>query len=106
MSERFEPIACSLPLREASSQAGEWHELGGRAIRVERVEDGISVVYPLEMTAQVKDLVAREAACCAWLSLETRRHNEGIQVRLTSPDPDAQHVIEGLVGIYTETGKV
>ncbi len=99
MSQRFEPIACSLPLREAAAQAGEWHELQGRALRVERVEDGLSVVYPLDLAAQVEGLVAREAACCAWLTLETRRESEGIQVSLTSTNPDARPVIEALVGI-------
>lgn len=99
MSQRFEPIACSLPLREAASQAGEWHELAGRAIRVERVKNGISVVYPPDFAGLVEDLVAREAACCAWLSLQTRRGTEGIQVRLTSANPEAQPVIEALVGI-------
>lgn len=99
MSNHFEPIACSLPLREAARQAGEWHELQGRALRLENLQDGISVVYPLDLAEMVEDLVAREAACCAWLSLETRRESDGIRVRLTSPDPVARPVIEALIGI-------
>lgn len=99
MGEKFEPIACSLPVREAAKQAGEWHDLHGRAKTVEKIEDGVSVVYPLELASQVEDLVAREAACCAWLSLETEQDDLGIRVRLTSADPDAWRVIEALLGM-------
>lgn len=99
MSQKDEPIACSLPLREAANQAGEWQELHGRALRAEKLEDGVSIVYPLELAGQVEDLVSREAACCAWLSLETRYEHEGLRVLLRSSNPDAQPVIEALVGI-------
>lgn len=99
MSQEFEPIACSLPLREAASQAGEWHELHGCALSVEEVEQGISVVYPIELATQVEHLVAREAACCEWLSLDTQIEGRGIRVQLTSANPEARQVIEALVGV-------
>lgn len=99
MREDFESIACSLPLREAAKQAGEWHDLHGRALDVGKIEGGVSVIYPSDLTPQVEDLVAREAACCAWLSIETSPIEQGIQVNVTSSNPDARTVIETLIGI-------
>lgn len=98
MSKDFEPIACSLPLREAAKQAGEWHDLSGRALLIEEIDGGLSVVYPSHMTSEVEDLVAREAACCAWLSIETSPTEEGIRIDVTSSNPDARPVIEALIG--------
>ena len=99
MRQDFEPIACSLPLWDAAKQAGEWHELSDRALDVETIDGGVSVLYPSDLTHQVRDLVAREAACCAWLSIETSPTEEGIRVKVTSSNPDARPVIEALIGI-------
>ena len=99
MTQRFEPIACSLPLRDAASQAGEWTDLSGKAVSFERIPGGLQVRYPLELADQVEDLVSREAACCAWLSLTTERTYEAIEVTLTSENPDSGPVIEALVGV-------
>ena len=97
MSQEFEPIACSLPLREAAKQAGEWHDLSGRALQIEEIDGGLSVVYPSNLISEVEDLVAREAACCAWLSIETSPSEEGIRINVTSTNPDARPVIEALI---------
>lgn len=99
MGQRFEPIACSLPLRDAAEQAGEWTDLFGHAVSYDRLADGIEVSYPLRLADQVEDLVSREAACCAWLNLDTTRTDDAIRVRLTSENPDSAPVIEALVGL-------
>lgn len=98
MAQRDEPIACSLPLREAAEQAGEWTDLQGQALAYEEIAGGVTVRYPGEIADRVESLVEREAACCAWLSLETERSSDTIVVRLTSDNPDAGPVIRALVG--------
>lgn len=99
MSGSHEPIACSLPLREAASQAAEWTDLHDHVIGTERLPNGIAVTYDVEMARAVEDLVAREAACCAWLTLSTSMCREGIRVEMASDNPEAQPVIEALAGV-------
>lgn len=99
MSQRDEPIACSLPLREAAEQAGEWSDLQNHALSYEPISGGVVVTYPGQMADRVERLVEREAACCAWLSLATTRSSDDIVVSLTSENPDAGPVIRALVGM-------
>lgn len=99
MTRKLEPIACSLPLREAASQVGEWTDLHRHALSYDEMDGGVAVTYPIEMADLVEDLVAREAACCAWLSLETARTSKGIRVELASDNPEALPVIEVLAGL-------
>ena len=101
MSQGFEPIACSLPLRDAAEQAGEWNDLFGHAVGFHEVPGGIHVRYPLELAEQVENLVAREQACCAWLTLESSRSDGEVHVTLTSANPESGPVIQALVGIGT-----
>lgn len=98
MSEKREPIACSLPLRDAAEQAVEWTELHEHAITSEEIPNGFAVTYPNQMASTVEDLARRESACCAWLSISTERTDDGIRLELASDHPDAGPVIALLVG--------
>jgi hypothetical protein len=99
MSQRFEPIACSLPLRDAARQAGEWTDLHDRIVRLDYADGKYVVEYPIGMADEVEDLAEREASCCAWLSIATSRQPETIRLELQSENPDARPVIEALMGI-------
>lgn len=99
MGQMEEPIACSLPLREAAKQAGEWTDLHSQTVASEPIDGGHVVEYPIELADQVEDLVAREAACCAWLSLSTSRKPRTIRLELHSDNPDAGPVIKALIGV-------
>jgi len=96
MTRSYLPIACSLPIRDAASQVGEWTDLHQQVISAEETTDGLVVTYPADLADAVEDLVARESACCAWLSLSTIRTDDGVQVTLASDDPDAGLVIREL----------
>jgi hypothetical protein len=99
MGQRFEPIACSLPLRDAAKQAGEWTDLHNRIVRFESKDGRYVVEYPIAIAEEVENLVAREASCCAWLTISTSRQSETIRLELESENPDARPVIEALIGI-------
>lgn len=98
MTQRREPVACSLPLTDAASQAGEWIELHRRAVRSEEIPNGFAVTYPRDMAETVQDLAEREARCCAWLDISTTMVTDGIRLELASDHPDAGPVIALLAG--------
>lgn len=99
MDQSLEPIACSLPLRDAAKQAGEWTDLHNRIVRSESGGGRYMVEYPIALADEVEDLAAREASCCAWLSIATKRQSETIRLELESENPEAGSVIEALLGI-------
>ena len=98
MDEKREPIACSLPLRDAATQAVEWTDLHRHALRSEEIPGGVAVTYPADMAETVEDLAEREARCCAWLDISTESVNDGIRLELASDHPDAGPVIALLAG--------
>lgn len=92
------PIACSLPARESRDQIGEWQALIEHRVMTERVEGGYAVTYDPQVRAAVEDLARREAACCGFLEIATIPTDEGIRLVMTSENPDAQPVIDLLIG--------
>lgn len=98
MGPSDEPIACALPLRESASQALEWLELHEHAVSRERIAGGYRLSYPVEMADVVEDLAQREAKCCGWLRVETRRGTGEITLEIASDHPNAGPVLELLAG--------
>lgn len=99
MSHTPGPIACSLPLRDAATQAFEWRDLQTYALAWEPIDQGVAVTYPLAMADAVADLVAREAACCSWLHLSMTTDDGIVRLELCSDHPDAAPVIALLAGM-------
>lgn len=80
----------------------EWTDLHREAVARERTARGVAVTYRSGVADEVEDLVRRESACCAWLSLTTSRDDRGIRVLIESDNPDALPVIEHLAGVTTD----
>lgn len=97
MSE-FEPVACTLTTKEAAKQVTEWSDVAAVAIERSAIPNGMAVVFPASLAATIDDLAAREATCCSFLSLTTTIVDAGVRLEVTSANPDAQPVIELLVG--------
>ncbi|MEM9521995.1 MAG: hypothetical protein AAGA37_21985 [Actinomycetota bacterium] len=89
------PIACTLTDAQAASQLDEWGELRARALAVESITGGVRVVLPVESEAITRDLAAREAACCAFLTLAVERDDAELTLTITGPS-EAQPII-GLI---------
>ena len=91
------PIACTLTTKEAASQLDEWGELRARASDVEAIDGGYRVTLPASEEAVARDLAAREAQCCAFLTLDVAASEDDVMVTITGP-ADAAPVIALIVG--------
>ena len=94
MAERI-PIACTLTTKQAASQLDEWGVLRAKARRIDQIEDGVRVTLPVDVEAEARDLAAREAQCCAFLTLDVQRRDDVVELTITGP-ADAASVI-GLI---------
>lgn len=106
VSTSHEPIACSLPLRDATAQVVEWTELHEHATSSEPIPDGFAITYPSELAEIVESLAARESVCCSWLSVTTSSLDEGIRLEMVSDHPDAGPVIALLAGRADDMGEL
>ena len=93
------PITCSLSTVDAVSKAQEWSELGHQALTSERLDGGVAMTFHPDMAGRVKDLAAREAECCGFLSITTSLTEQVVRLEITSDNPDHRPMIEALVGI-------
>lgn len=98
MSEQI-PVACTLTTKDAAAQVVEWTELRTYVIDVERIEGGVEMTFPLTLADAVRDLAAREATCCAFLTLVTTERRDAVELRITSDAPEAGDVIDLLAGL-------
>ena len=98
MAEPLPPVVCTLTTKAAASQVIEWGELRDHALRIERVDGGAAMVLPEELADRISDLAAREAKCCAFLTIETSRGGGEMKVVITSVNPDAGPVIDMIAG--------
>lgn len=94
-----QPIACTLTDTEAATQVMEWSDLRGQVLRRRSVPGGMVVNFPAGLEDTVRDLAAREGQCCAFLTLTvSSRHADEIELSVTSANPEAQPIIDLLVG--------
>lgn len=90
------PIACTLTTKEAASQIGEWGALRRQATEVVSIDGGYRMTMPVTTEATVRDLAAREASCCASLSLDVACNDDAVTLTITGP-ADAKPVIDLIV---------
>lgn len=93
------PIACTLTNNDAAKQLLEWVDLQHRCSEVVAIESGVRMTLPESLTDDIADLVRREAACCAFLTIETSVIGGVLTLDISSPNPDALPVISALAGI-------
>jgi hypothetical protein len=91
-------VACTLTTKDAATQVIEWADLRSHMTSVERIEDGVEMTFPIAMAGDVRDLAAREATCCAFLTLVTAECGDEVELRITSDAQEAAGVIDLLAG--------
>ena len=96
MDRQLIPVACTLDVAAAGNQVMEWQDLVSQAVDRDSVDGGVALTFPSELEAPIRDLAAREAACCRFLSIETKRIAGRVQLTITTESPDGQAVIEML----------
>ena len=99
MDARDLPIKCTLPPDNAVEQATEWVEMRAFATSVEPIAQGVVLRFPSSMAARLEALVAREARCCAFLSLSVTLEGPACVVTIRSDNPAGTGVVELLGGV-------
>jgi hypothetical protein len=92
------PIACRLTSAELRARRTQTAELAGRALRARRpTAHGEVLEFSPEPGAEaaLAGVVAAEAECCPFLSLELRRTGESLELTITGP-PDARPIVAAL----------
>lgn len=92
----MEPITCSLTTIEAAHQAVGWRRLGQAARAVVVQEGRLTATFPIEAAADIESLVAREAACCSFLSIAASDLGDMVRLDISSSRPEAGPLIEAL----------
>ena len=96
------PIACTLTTKDAADQGLEWSTLGRHALSLDQIDNGATMTFPIDREADVRDLAAREAACCGFLTLTVDALDDSVQLSITSDNPEAMPVIEVLSGLIRQ----
>ncbi len=99
MTRRLIPVVCTLSDSDAGRQAQEWVELRSHTIASERIPSGVALTFGIDLADTVEALAAREATCCAFLSLTTHRTATEIRLEVTSESEGAGVVIDLLTGL-------
>ena len=95
-------IVCTIGQSDDTEQLLEWRDLQHKARDVVAIESGARMTLPASMTDQVQDLARREAACCAFLTLDITVEADNITLEVTAASPEALPVISVLAGIPLE----
>ena len=82
------PIACTLTPEQLSGRRADLAELARRSLRSRApIAGGERLLFApgTEVEAQLRDVVAAEAACCAFLTMDLRPGADTIILDVTGP---------------------
>jgi hypothetical protein len=88
------PIACTLSSGDQITRRDEWVAMLARATR----RDGNTVTFPRSVTAELADLVAREADCCAFFTFRMTVSHDDLVLEVDAP-PEAEELVTALVSL-------
>ncbi|WP_051324803.1 hypothetical protein [Candidatus Solirubrobacter pratensis] len=89
-------IACTLSPAELRIRRHETADLARHALRSRRsVERGELLVFDADAESALRDAIAAEAECCAFLAMELRTSGMQLELEITGPD-EARAMIAGL----------
>lgn len=81
------PIACSLGAGDFQARVAWIATLNARALRSHRRDDLIlHLTYAPDAADQVREMVEKEQACCAFLDFAVREEAAGLQLTITAPE--------------------
>lgn len=79
-------IACALGAGNFKERVAGIRDLAGRSlIRSERRPLQLLLTYSPEVLVEVKDLVAKESECCAFLDFQMAHDNDSVRLTITAP---------------------
>jgi hypothetical protein len=87
------PIACTLSASDYPSRIAEIAALSRETLRhVERRGLTLDLRYAPDAAARVRQLVAQERACCAFLQFELHEDGDEVRLLVTAPPAAAEAV--------------
>ena len=67
------PVICTLDPTQRTRQKLAWTDVSALAVHSERLANGVSATFGVEVEPQLRELAEREQDCCGtWLSVEVR----------------------------------
>ena len=93
-------LACTLESDDMAGRLAEWRALAGQATARSTVDDGIRLTFSSVDLREVADLVAREQACCSFLSFTIGSTLVGATLEISGPS-DARPMIAALLDVPT-----
>jgi hypothetical protein len=81
------PIACSLGAGDLKARVAWIAALNARALLSHRRDDlALHLTYLPDAVDQVREMVAKEKACCPFLDFALRQDEVGLQLTITAPE--------------------
>lgn len=88
------PIACTLGAGDFQARVAWIAALNARALRSHSRDDLVlHLTYAPDAANDVRELIAKEQACCAFLDFVTHEDPAGLQLMITAPE-DAREAAE------------
>jgi hypothetical protein len=90
------PIACTLTGDDYKTRLAWIRELARDALK-EHVRDGhaLHLVYSADAKDRVREMIAKERACCAFLNFDLREDAHEVRLTISAPE-DAREVADTL----------
>ncbi len=90
-AKQEKPIACTLDTSDVKERAASIRDLARRSLRhSSRTPLILSLTYEPRALDEVRDLVAKEKACCAFLSFDLKNNANGVFLTVTAPKSAAE----------------
>ena len=89
-------LACTLEADSMAGRLAEWQTVAGHATSRSATDDGIRLTFSSVDLRAIADLVAREQACCSFLSFAIGSTPVGDTLDISGP-PDARPMIAALL---------
>ncbi|TCA02564.1 hypothetical protein [Rhizobium leguminosarum] len=81
------PIACALDAGDLKIRTAQIEELALRHLKqVSREPLSIQLTYAIEALPELRDLVAKETECCAFLDFDLKEDRGGVRLKITAPE--------------------
>ena len=92
-------LACTLTSAELRARRAHIGAIADRALRSrERVPGGARFVFDPAAEAALRELVALEAECCPFLTLDLRPAGDALELTVTAPSEAAPVIAELFAG--------
>lgn len=90
-SDEEKPIACTLDAGDFKERAASIRDLARRSLlQSSRTPLTLTLTYEPQAADEVRDLVAKEKACCAFLSFDLKHNANGVFLTVTAPKSAAE----------------